>query len=129
MKLTNNFNKSEFECRDGSEMPIDVLNNVKELAQELQKIRDLYGKPIRINSAYRSLEYNRTIGSKDTSQHVKGTAADIVINGVDPSELAYWIKFWIAEGLLKEGGVGLYNTFVHYDIFYDGVNRRRWDNT
>ena len=128
MKLTKNFSKSEFECKDGSEMPNDVLDNVKLLATELQKIRDLYGKPIRINSSYRSLNHNRTIGSKDTSQHVKGTAADIAIDGIEPIELAYWIKFWIDEGLLKQGGVGIYNSFVHYDIYYDGVNKRRWDN-
>ena len=53
MKLTNNFSKSEFECKSGEEMPLDVLENVKLLAIQLQKIREYLGKPIRINSAYR----------------------------------------------------------------------------
>ena len=48
MKLTNNFSKSEFECSCGCEMPLDVLENVKLLAIQLQKIREYVGKPIRI---------------------------------------------------------------------------------
>jgi hypothetical protein len=54
MKLTNNFSKSEFDSKDGAEMPDDVLENVKKLAGYLQILRDHLGKSIKINSGYRS---------------------------------------------------------------------------
>lgn len=116
MKLTRNFSKWEFECKDGSEMPATVLGNVSKLAQALQVIRDVVQEPIRITSSYRSLEYNRTIGSKDTSQHVLGKAADLQIDNVEPQELYEIIELLIDLEQIPQGGLGLYNTFVHYDI-------------
>ena len=124
MKLTENFNREEFECTDGSEMPIDVQLNIAELAVQLEIIRSHFNAPIHINSAYRSLEYNRSIGSNDTSQHVLGRAADIVVEGYTPDEVADAIEFLISTGLIKEGGVGRYNTFTHYDI---RGTRARWN--
>lgn len=124
MKLTENFNREEFECTDGSEMPIDVQLNIAELAVQLEIIRSHFNAPIHINSAYRSLEYNRSIGSNDTSQHVLGRAADIVVDGYTPDEVAEAIEFLISTGLIKEGGVGRYNTFTHYDI---RGTRARWN--
>lgn len=122
--MTENFNIGEFECSDGSEMPIDVQLNIAELAVQLEIIRAHFNAPIHINSAYRSLEYNRSIGSNDTSQHVLGKAADIVVEGVSPDEVADAIEFLISTGLIKEGGVGRYNTFTHYDI---RGTRARWN--
>ena len=124
MKLTENFNREEFECTDGSEMPTDVQLNIAELAVQLEIIRSHFNAPIHINSAYRSLEYNRSIGSNDTSQHVLGRAADIVVDGYTPDEVAEAIEFLISTGLIKEGGVGRYNTFTHYDI---RGTRARWN--
>lgn len=124
MKLTENFNRDEFECTDGSEMPTDVQLNIAELAVQLEIIRSHFNAPIHINSAYRSLEYNRSIGSNDTSQHVLGRAADIVVEGYTPDEVADAIEFLISTGLIKEGGVGRYNTFTHYDI---RGTRARWN--
>lgn len=123
MKLTENFSLSEFN-KHGFDMPQEVLDNIKMLAVQLEIIRAHFNAPIRINSGYRNLEYNRNIGSKDTSQHIKGTAADIVIEGVTPDEVADAIEFLIMEGMLKEGGVGRYNSFTHYDI--RGI-RARWN--
>lgn len=124
MKLTENFDREEFECTDGSEMPIDVQLNIAELAVQLEIIRAHFNKPVHINSAYRSLEYNRSIGSNDSSQHVLGRAADITIKGVSPDDVADAIEFLITTGMLKEGGVGRYNTFTHYDIRGE---RARWN--
>lgn len=116
MKLTPNFSKSEFDCRDGSEMPSDVLDNVKELAKNLQVIRDEIGKSIHVNSGYRSPSYNKKIGGATRSQHLLGNAADLRVNGMKPSELHKVILRLIKEKKISEGGVGLYRTFVHYDI-------------
>jgi len=80
MKLTKNFDKSEFNCNCGCDMPDDVLENIKLLAKELQVVRDYIDESITINSGYRCLEYNRSdaVGSNDASQHPKGKAGDVV---------------------------------------------------
>ena len=106
------------------DMPDEVLDNLKMLAVQLEIIRAHFNAPVIINSGYRNLDYNRNIGSKDTSQHVRGTAADIVIKGVSPDEVADAVEFLINTGMLKEGGVGRYNTFTHYDI---RGTRARWN--
>jgi uncharacterized protein YcbK (DUF882 family) len=124
MKLTKNFDRKEFECTDGSKMPTDAQLNIAELALQLEIIRAHFNAPVRINSAYRSLEYNRSIGSNDSSQHVLGRAADITIKGVSPDEVADAIEFLITTGMIKEGGVGRYNTFTHYDTRGE---RARWN--
>ena len=125
MKLTENFKKKEFECADGSEMPIEVQLNIAELAVQLEIIRYHFNAPIKINSAYRSPEYNATIpGASKNSQHVLGKAADIVVKGYTPDEVADALEFLINTGMIKEGGVGRYNTFTHYDIRGE---RARWN--
>ena len=57
----------------------------------LEPLREHFGKPIKINSGYRSAALCRAIGSKSTSQHCKGQAADIEIPGVSNAELAQYI--------------------------------------
>jgi len=123
MKLTENFRLSEFN-KHNFDMPDEVLDNLKMLAVQLEIIRSHFNTPIQINSGYRNLKYNRNIGSKDTSQHVLGTAADIVVKGYTPDEVADAIDFLISTGMLKEGGLGRYNTFTHYDI---RGTRARWN--
>ena len=125
MRLTKNFTQWEFRSRDGAPMPADVLDNVRELACNLQVLRDFLGEPIKINTAYRSLKHNRSIGSKDSSQHIKGKAADIKVRDLDTEDLYLIMEKLIEIGDLKEGGLGLYNTFVHYDI---RGTKARWDN-
>jgi len=124
MKLTAHFNKEEFECNDGSEMPLQVFNNVIEVAENLEVIRAHFNSPVTINSAYRSPVYNRSVGGAATSQHLSGRAADIVIDGVSPNEVADAIEFLIDMGMMKEGGLGRYDTFTHYDIRGE---KARWD--
>jgi len=119
MKLTNNFTKSEFDCKSGEEMPLDVLENVKLLAIQLQKIREYVGKPIRINSAYRSEAHNEAIGGVKTSQHILGKAADITIDTFTPDEVVSIIENMLTNEMLGGfyiGGLGSYNTFTHVDI-------------
>lgn len=124
MNLTKNFNITEFHCKDGSEMPLEVFNNVTDLAVQLEIVRAHFNAPVTINSAYRSPVYNREAGGAPNSQHLSGRAADIVIDGVTPDEVADAIEFLIDEGLLKEGGLGRYDTFTHYDI---RGTKARWD--
>jgi uncharacterized protein YcbK (DUF882 family) len=73
--------------------------------------------PIKINSAYRSLEHNSKIsGASNSSQHLFAKASDIVIESKSPEQVANIIKVLISEGKMKQGGIGVYKTFTHYDI-------------
>ena len=123
MNLSEHFTLDELN-KHKFKMPDEVLDNLKMLAVQLEIVRAHFNAPVTINSGYRNIEYNRNIGSKDTSQHVKGTAADIVVKGVSPDEVADALEFLINTGMLKEGGVGRYNTFTHYDI---RGTRARWN--
>lgn len=124
-QFTKNFNKREFNSKDGARMPASVIPNVRELAKNLQVIRDVIGCPLHINSAYRSPAHNKRIGGVKNSQHLLGKAADIVSRNHSPQQLYAIIEDLINQGKVKEGGLGLYNSFVHYDI--RGV-KARWDN-
>lgn len=115
MKLTNNFWLHEFESNDGAEMPEDVFKNIKLLAEQLQEIRDVVCVPIKVTSAYRSPEHNKKVGGVSNSQHLSGKAADIQVKGYNPKKVYNLIDNIIEFGNIKEGGLGLYNTFVHYD--------------
>jgi len=116
MRLTENFWLSEFESKDGSDTPDNVLNNLIELAENLQIIRDHFNMPVTINSGYRSPSHNKAVGGAKYSQHLKGKAADIVIEGHSPSVVKDTIENLIDAGVLKQGGLAEYNTFVHYDV-------------
>lgn len=116
MQLTKNFKLSEFDCKDGTPVPDILLPNVKELCDNLQKLRDAIGKPIHINSAFRTVSYNEKVGGASKSQHLLGKAADITVNGMTPKEVADKIEELIKAGKMKQGGLGRYNNFTHYDI-------------
>ena len=118
MKLTSNFSRKEFECKDGSPMTPNQFKNIQELAKNLQVLRDELEEPINITNAYRSRAHNAAIGGSQNSQHCLGTAADIYVKSLKPKELAKVIEGLIKEGKMSEGCIGIYskNKFVHYDI-------------
>jgi len=122
MQLTDNFNIREFYCNDGTRIPQEYIANVIELAENLQVLRDYAGAAIRVNSGYRHRDYNTRIGGAKNSQHLYACAADIIVDGMTPQEVADLIEELIAQGKMKEGGLGRYNTFTHYDI--RGYNSR-----
>lgn len=113
-KLSANFTVREFACKDGN---VAVLVDDK-LVEGLQKIRDHFGKPIHINSAYRTIAHNKAVGGSPNSQHLQGKAADIVIAGVSPLKVAQYAE---AIGM---GGIGLYDGFTHVD---SRDNKSKWD--
>ena len=125
MEITTNFKKEEFNCKCGCKMPEEVLSNVKLLAVQLQEIRDCLNARIMINSAYRCVDHNRSIGSNDSSQHILGKAADIVVGGKKPDEVVESVELMIEEETISIRGLGRYDTFTHVDI---RDNYARWDN-
>lgn len=123
MQLTKNFNLSEF-TKHGNNLPLDLLPNMKELVNNLQILRDYLQEPILINSGYRSPEYNKKVGGVKNSYHTKGMAADIRVASLSPKELHSLIEKLISEKKMKQGGLGLYGTFVHYDV---RGSKARWN--
>jgi uncharacterized protein YcbK (DUF882 family) len=115
-KLTNNFTLQEFNSKCGRDIPNNVLPNILQLAKNLQVLRDAIGKSISITSGYRSSQHNKKIGGAKDSQHVKGMAADIKVSGMTPKEVALVIEGLIESGKMKQGGIGIYPSWVHYDI-------------
>ena len=126
MKLTKHFNLSEFESKDGARMPLNVKQNIQKLAENLEYLRTFLDYPILINSAYRSPEHNKAIGGVRNSQHISGLAADVRTTVYTPKQLYKVIEELIITGHMDEGGLGLYDTFVHYDI---RGTRARWDKS
>jgi uncharacterized protein YcbK (DUF882 family) len=115
MKITNNFSLQEFNSKCGREMPSQVVTNIIELAKNLQVLRDEVKKSIQITSGYRSPEHNAKVKGAKNSQHITGMAADIKVAGMTPKQVAEVIERLIAEKKMKEGGIGIYKTWVHYD--------------
>ena len=130
--LSENFTYMEFEeSETADKLGIDntinrdlIRNNIKELVFHiLQPLRDKFNVPIHINSGYRCLKLNAAVGGVPSSQHVMGQAADIVVEGKKPIEVA---KMIVEMGLPYDQ-IGLYGTFVHVSvssrqrnhIFYD----------
>lgn len=96
MKLTANFSLHEFlrsqtAARHGISMdpPIEVIDNLRRLCVDiLQPLRDALGVSITISSGFRPEELNRLIGGSTTSAHMDGRAADIIVEGIKPLQVA-----------------------------------------
>ena len=110
------FKVTEFDSKDGAEMPLEVLGNVQQLIANLNVIREELGSPLYVNSGYRSPEDNKKVGGSPNSQHLKGKAADLRSNEFTPYQLFLIIKELIKDKRISEGGLSVYDTFVHYDI-------------
>ena len=71
----------------------DQINNLQRVAELLEQVKKvLGGKPVMVNSGYRSPQVNLAVGSKPTSQHCLGCAADIRVPGMTPDEVVQAIK-------------------------------------
>jgi uncharacterized protein YcbK (DUF882 family) len=123
-QLTKNFHIKEWRCHDGTGVPWNLVENVIKCATNLQALRDEVRTTVTIVSGFRSGAYNDKIGSKRTSQHIKGLAADIRVKGLRPVEVASLIETLIKDGRMMQGGLGAYSSFVHYDC---RGTRARWN--
>lgn len=88
--------------------------NLQRLAEFLEQVKTaLNGKPIMINSAFRSKQVNDSVGSKDTSQHRTGCAADFKVPGMSPDAV---VRAIIAAGLPYDQIIREFDAWTHISI-------------
>jgi len=118
MNLTPHFTLEELTHTDHRQFDNEPneaeLENIKRLAAFLEDVKTaLGGRPIMVNSAFRSKQINDAVGSKDTSQHRIGCAADIRVPGVTPDEV---VKTIIAAGLPYDQVIREFDRWTHISI-------------
>lgn len=109
-QLSAHFKVREFACGDGS----DAVLVAPRLVMVLETIRTHFGTAVRINSGYRTPQYNAKVGGVAHSQHCYGTAADITVRGQAPATVAAFARQIMPDW----GGVGVYarKGFTHIDV-------------
>lgn len=106
-KVGQHFKVKEFACKDGSQVVfIDSY-----LVSILDILRNQVGKPVIINSGYRTPTRNKEVNGAKYSYHMRGKAADIRIEGMTAKEIANKLNKIIPN----ECGIIVYNTWVHID--------------
>ena len=118
MKLSPSFTLDELthtDLRQYDNTPSDgELENLVRLAEFLEQVKVvLGGKPIIVNSAFRSKAVNDAVGSKDSSQHRKGRAADIRVPGLTPDQV---VKAIIESGLEYDQVIREFDRWTHVSI-------------
>jgi hypothetical protein len=118
MNLTEHFTLEELTHTDHRQFDNEPneaeLENIKRLAAFLEEVKTaLGGRPIMVNSAFRSKQVNDAVGSKDTSQHRIGCAADIRVPSVTPDEV---VKTIIAAGLPYDQVIREFDRWTHVSI-------------
>jgi hypothetical protein len=121
MNLTPHFTLEELTVSETAERngwdnsPTDAeLANLTRLADFLEQVKVvLGGKPIMVNSAFRSKRVNDAVGSKDTSQHRIGCAADIRVPGMTPDQV---VKAVIASGIGYDQVIREFDRWTHISV-------------
>ena len=118
MNLTDHFTLEELTHTDHRELdntPNDAeLENLKRLAEFLEDLKVILGgKPIMVNSAFRSKAVNDAVGSKDTSQHRIGCAADIRVPSMTPDQV---VKAVIASDLGFDQVIREFDRWTHISV-------------
>jgi Peptidase M15 len=118
MNLTEHFTLEELTHTDHREFDNtpneQELENLKRLAAFLEQVKSVLGdKPIMVNSAFRSKQVNDAVGSKDTSQHRVGCAADIRVPAMTPDEV---VKAIIASNLGYDQVIREFDRWTHISV-------------
>ena len=118
MNLSPHFTLEELTTTDHREFDntpnASEIANLTRLADFLEQVREAVGgKPVMVNSAFRSKQVNDAVGSKDTSQHRVGCAADIRVPGMTPDEV---VKAIIAANLGHDQVIREFDRWTHVSI-------------
>ena len=127
MQLSQNFTLDELTHTDHRELdntPNDIeINNLKRLAEFLEQVKTvLGGKPVMVNSAFRSKAVNDAVGSKDSSQHRVGCAADIRIPGMTPDVV---VKAIIASDIGYDQVIREFDRWTHISVPTEPMGKPR----
>ena len=128
MNLSEHFTLEELTHTDHREFdntPNDLeMANLVRLANFLEEVKTvLGGKPVMVNSAFRSKAVNDAVGSKDTSQHRIGCAADIRVPGMTPDQV---VRTVIASDIQYDQVIREFDRWTHISIpNKDGDKPRR----
>lgn len=88
--------------------------NLQRLAEFLEQVKHMLDmRPIMVNSAFRSKAVNDAVGSKDTSQHRLGCAADIRVPGMTPDEV---VRVLVASGLPYDQIIREFDSWTHISV-------------
>jgi hypothetical protein len=99
---------------DGKEVLVNAVANLPRLADFLEQLKVILGgKPIMVNSAFRSEAVNTAVGSKNSSDHRRGCAADIRVPGMTPDEVT---KAIIASSLPYQQVIREFDRWTHVSI-------------
>jgi hypothetical protein len=99
---------------DGKEVEVNAITNLSRLAAFLEEVKTLLGnKPIMVNSAFRSEAVNTAVGSKNTSDHRRGCAADLRVPGMTPDEVT---KAIIGSSLKFQQVIREFDRWTHVSI-------------
>lgn len=120
-QLTKNFALSELMCRDGTPVPDEYVENARLICERAQVLRDLVG-PLVVVSGFRSLAHNKRVGGAKSSQHMTASALDLRSATKSAARLHAKYLSLIRTGLVPDGGLGLYSSWIHIDI----GKPRRW---
>lgn len=118
MNLSEHFTYEEMTRTDHREFDntpnASVLANLTRLSAFLEQVKlILGGKPIIINSAYRSKKVNDAVGSKDTSQHLVGCAADFRVPGMTPDQV---VKAIVDSGIGYDQVIREFDSWTHISV-------------
>ena len=118
MNLTEHFTLEELTItshRQFDNTPnADEIANLTRLAEFLERVKaKLGGKPIMINSGFRSKQVNDAVGSKDTSQHRIGCAADFRVPGMTPNEV---VQTLVDSGLPYDQIIREFDSWTHISV-------------
>jgi zinc D-Ala-D-Ala carboxypeptidase len=118
MNLTDHFTLEELthtDHRQFDNIPNEAeLENLRRLAAFLEEVKTvLGGRPVMVNSGFRSKQVNDAVGSKDSSQHRLGVAVDIRVPGLKPDEV---VKTIIASGLGFDQVIREFDRWTHISI-------------
>jgi hypothetical protein len=99
---------------DGKDVEVNAITNLSRLAAFLEEVKTLLGnKPIMVNSAFRSEAVNTAVGSKNTSDHRRGCAADLRVPGMTPDEVT---KAIIGSSLKFQQVIREFDRWTHVSI-------------
>lgn len=123
MQLTEHFTleeliTSEIAARHGldNNPSLEVVANLERLARFLEEVRKILGKPIMVNSAYRSPAVNEAVKGSKSSQHLVGCAADIRVPSMTPDQVC---KAIIASNLQYDQLIREFDAWTHVSITND----------